>query len=77
MICVWLGAIHDCTADTCPCSGASCQCCPYSSTECDAQGRYIMNPSSNVSTEDFSPCTIGKVCEAFPQLGSCLEGMTI
>ncbi|KAI7853791.1 Metallo-peptidase family M12-domain-containing protein [Circinella umbellata] len=67
------GAIHDCTADTCPCSGASCQCCPYSSTECDAQGRYIMNPSSNVSTEDFSPCTIGKICEGFPQLGSCLE----
>ena len=34
-----------------------------------------MNPSSNVSTQDFSSCTIGKICEAFPQLGKCLEGM--
>lgn len=34
-----------------------------------------MNPSSNGSTHDFSPCTINTVCEAFPSLGSCLEGM--
>ncbi|CDH56326.1 zinc metalloprotease [Lichtheimia corymbifera JMRC:FSU:9682] len=67
------GAIHDCTSDNCPCSGSSCQCCPLSSSECDAQGRYLMNPSSNGSTHDFSPCTINTVCEAFPSLGSCLE----
>ncbi|KAF7728028.1 hypothetical protein EC973_006793 [Apophysomyces ossiformis] len=67
------GAIHDCTAQNCPCSGAGCQCCPLSSTQCDAGGTYIMNPSSNVSTNDFSPCSIDTICKAFPTIGTCLE----
>ncbi|KAI9314605.1 Metallo-peptidase family M12-domain-containing protein [Dichotomocladium elegans] len=67
------GAIHDCTSDTCPCNGPACSCCPLSSTQCDAGGTYIMNPSSNKSTSAFSPCTIEKVCSAYPTLGTCLE----
>lgn len=68
-----IGAIHDCTSDSCPCSGSSCQCCPLSSSQCDAGGQYIMNPSSNVSSEDFSPCSIKTICDDFPSLGTCLE----
>ncbi|KAL0078490.1 Metallo-peptidase family M12-domain-containing protein [Phycomyces blakesleeanus] len=67
------GAIHDCTSSNCPCSGSSCQCCPLSATQCDAGGTYIMNPSSNVSTNDFSPCSITTICSAFPASGTCLE----
>ncbi|CAJ0646015.1 1515_t:CDS:10 [Entrophospora sp. SA101] len=49
------GASHDCIAANCPCtSAAQCNCCPLSSTVCDAGGKYIMNPTSNVLTNDFS-----------------------
>ncbi|KAG0169355.1 hypothetical protein DFQ30_003702 [Apophysomyces sp. BC1015] len=67
------GAIHDCTSQDCPCSGPGCKCCTLSATECDAGGAYIMNPSNNVSTNDFSPCSINTVCTAFPKIGTCLE----
>ncbi|KAG0178510.1 hypothetical protein DFQ29_003385 [Apophysomyces sp. BC1021] len=67
------GAIHDCTSQNCPCSGSSCQCCPLSATQCDAGGTYIMNPTSNVSSQDFSPCSISTVCGLYPSLGTCLE----
>ncbi|KAM3586924.1 hypothetical protein VKS41_001973 [Umbelopsis sp. WA50703] len=67
------GAIHDCTAQTCPCSGSSCECCPLSTSQCDAGGTYIMNPTSNVSTNDFSPCSISTICSDFAQLGTCLQ----
>ncbi|OAD81014.1 hypothetical protein PHYBLDRAFT_87709, partial [Phycomyces blakesleeanus NRRL 1555(-)] len=67
------GAIHDCTSDTCPCSGSSCSCCPLSDTQCSAGGTYIMNPTSNVSSNAFSPCSITTICDAFPSLGTCLE----
>ncbi|KAG2217555.1 hypothetical protein INT45_006722, partial [Circinella minor] len=67
------GAIHDCTSDSCPCSGSSCQCCPLSDTQCDAGGTYIMNPTNNVSTESFSPCSINTICGLFSSMGSCLE----
>ncbi|KAI9323718.1 Metallo-peptidase family M12-domain-containing protein [Dichotomocladium elegans] len=66
------GAQHDCTAQTCPCT-QGCQCCPLSSTQCDAGGAYIMNPSANTSSKDFSPCTINQVCSQIPKLGTCLE----
>ena len=69
-----IGAIHDCTSDSCPCSGSSCQCCPLSDTQCDAGGTYIMNPTNNVSTESFSPCSINTICGLFSSMGSCLEG---
>ncbi|KAI9269842.1 Metallo-peptidase family M12-domain-containing protein [Sporodiniella umbellata] len=67
------GAIHDCNSQTCPCSGPSCNCCPYSSTQCDAGGKYFMNPTSNASSSEFSPCSISKICNNIPMYSSCLE----
>ncbi|KAI7862047.1 Metallo-peptidase family M12-domain-containing protein [Spinellus fusiger] len=67
------GAIHDCTTDTCPCSGSSCSCCPLSDTQCSADGEYIMNPTSNVSSNAFSSCSISTICNSYPRLSSCLE----
>lgn len=54
-----LGAIHDCTSTTC---SSSTKCCPLSSSTCDADGAYIMNPSSGSSITRFSPCTVGAIC---------------
>ncbi|CAO3692941.1 unnamed protein product [Rhizopus stolonifer] len=67
------GAIHDCNSQTCPCSGSSCQCCPYSSTQCDAGGKYFMNPTSNASSSEFSPCSITTICKDIPNYSKCLE----
>ncbi|KAF9887970.1 hypothetical protein FE257_009359 [Aspergillus nanangensis] len=59
------GAVHDCTTDTCAQNlAASSQCCPMSSTSCDAGGDYIMNPSTGTDITEFSPCTIGNICSA-------------
>ncbi|CAG8750882.1 23787_t:CDS:2, partial [Racocetra persica] len=69
------GAYHDCTSSTCPCSNVNdaCSCCPLSQTTCDAGGQYIMNPTSNVITNDFSPCSINDICSTFPNIGTCLQ----
>ena len=57
------GAVHDCESQTCAQGlDQSSQCCPVSSSACDAQGKYIMNPSASEQASDFSPCTIGNVC---------------
>ena len=60
------GAVHDCTSDACNdgTTVQSQQCCPLSSTECDAGGQFIMNPSTRPDIQKFSPCTIGTVCSA-------------
>lgn len=60
------GAVHDCTSTTCSdgTTVASQQCCPLSSTTCDAGGQYIMNPSTGSNIQKFSPCTIGNICSA-------------
>ncbi|EPQ61511.1 BgtASP-20794 [Blumeria graminis f. sp. tritici] len=60
------GAVHDCTSASCndPMTVASQQCCPLSSSTCDAGGAYIMNPSTKSNIQLFSPCTIGNVCSA-------------
>lgn len=60
-----MGAVHDCTSATCGFS--STDCCPLSSSTCDADGEYIMNPSSTAGMTRFSACTIGSVCS---RLGS-------
>ncbi|KAL4888672.1 Metallo-peptidase family M12-domain-containing protein [Aspergillus ambiguus] len=60
------GAVHDCDSDTCE-QNSNTTCCPLSTTTCDADGDYIMNPSSSRSISRFSPCTIGNVCS---RLGS-------
>ncbi|KAF9167888.1 hypothetical protein DFQ26_002636 [Actinomortierella ambigua] len=62
------GAIHDCTATCSP------DCCRLSTTVCDAGGKYIMNPSENQPTREFSPCSIKAICSTIqsPQ-GQCLQ----
>jgi hypothetical protein len=60
------GAVHDCTSQTCSdgTTVASQQCCPLSTTTCDAGGTFIMNPSTGSNIQKFSPCTIGNICSA-------------
>ncbi|KAK7629133.1 ADAM 8 precursor [Phyllosticta citricarpa] len=60
------GAVHDCTSQTCSDSGVvnSQQCCPLSSSTCDAGEQYIMNPSTARGITKFSPCSIGNICSA-------------
>lgn len=57
------GAVHDCDASLCATSQTS-QCCPVSSTGCDANSQYLMNPSSSRTLTEFSPCTVGNICSA-------------
>lgn len=52
------GAIHDCESG-CSLSGS---CCPYSTSSCDANGAYIMNPTTGSTETTFSACTLGNVC---------------
>lgn len=61
-----LGAVHDCTKNSCADGQtvASQQCCPLSSTTCDANGRFIMNPASVPGSDKFSACSIGNICSA-------------
>lgn len=58
------GAEHDCFSSTCASASASGAqgCCPLSSTTCDAQQRFIMNPSARGGITNFSQCSIGAVC---------------
>ncbi|KAI1376049.1 zinc metalloprotease mde10 [Hypoxylon crocopeplum] len=59
------GAFHDCTSGTCSDGTSSMQkCCPLSTSTCDADGSFIMNPSTGSSITQFSPCTIGNICSA-------------
>ncbi|KAJ0124966.1 hypothetical protein N8I77_005951 [Diaporthe amygdali] len=59
------GAVHDCTSTTCA-DGTSTkqQCCPLSSSSCDANGRFLMNPSTGTGITQFSACSIGNICSA-------------
>ena len=60
------GAVHDCGSQTCADSQTvnSQQCCPLSTSSCDAQAKYIMNPSSDGGITTFSPCSVGNICSA-------------
>jgi hypothetical protein len=60
------GAVHDCDSQTCASSNTvnAQQCCPLSANSCDAQAKYIMNPSTGQNIEGFSPCTVGNICSA-------------
>ncbi|KAJ2893672.1 ADAM family of metalloprotease-like protein ADM-B [Zalerion maritima] len=59
------GAVHDCTSSTCASGDDEVQkCCPLSSGTCDADGEYIMNPSTGNDITSFSPCSIGNICTA-------------
>ncbi|KAL1855781.1 hypothetical protein Daus18300_010956 [Diaporthe australafricana] len=59
------GAVHDCTSTSCA-DGTSTkqQCCPLSSSSCDANGRFLMNPSTGTGITQFSACSIGNICSA-------------
>ncbi|KAI9931365.1 hypothetical protein ASPWEDRAFT_102687 [Aspergillus wentii DTO 134E9] len=71
------GAVHDCDQDTCNQGlDASSQCCPYSSSKCDADSQYIMNPSTRDDISKFSACTIGNICSGLGRnnvKSSCLS----
>ncbi|KAF2764383.1 zincin [Teratosphaeria nubilosa] len=60
------GAVHDCTSTTCASANTvnAQQCCPLSSSTCDAGEQYIMNPSTSQGITHFSPCSIGNICSA-------------
>lgn len=70
------GAVHDCDSNTCAQNlESSSQCCPLSSSTCDANARYIMNPSAG-DVDNFSPCTVGNICSAMGRnsvKSSCLS----
>ena len=61
------GAVHDCDSQTCSdgTTVAAQQCCPLSSSTCDASGQFIMNPSTASNINSFSACTVGNICSAF------------
>jgi len=66
------GAIHDCTTQLCP--NPNGQCCPLSATTCDAAAQFIMNPSEQVATKQFSPCSIKAMCGTVQSSsGQCLK----
>lgn len=71
------GAVHDCTEQTCGDKlDASSQCCPLSSSTCDADAQYIMNPYASNTMTKFSKCTIGNICSAIGKnsiKSSCLS----
>ncbi|KAI1179762.1 zinc metalloprotease mde10 [Nemania sp. FL0916] len=59
------GAYHDCTDQTCiDGTRSKNQCCPLSASSCDAQGSFIMNPSTGPGLTHFSQCSIGNICSA-------------
>lgn len=59
------GAVHDCDKQLCAQSlDGSSQCCPFTSTTCNAHAQYIMNPYAEADVSKFSPCTIGNICSA-------------
>ncbi|EMD41369.1 hypothetical protein CERSUDRAFT_101854 [Gelatoporia subvermispora B] len=53
------GAIHDCT-DGCPSNGINC--CPFTSSSCNANGKFVMNPVTEAGEMQFSPCSLGNIC---------------
>ena len=60
------GAVHDCDSSACANQNSvnAQQCCPLSSTTCDAGEKFIMNPSTGQGISAFSQCTLGNVCSA-------------
>lgn len=71
------GAFHDCTETTCSDGTVDMQkCCPLTSSTCDADGEFIMNPSTGTGITAFSPCSIGNICSAMGRnsvSSSCLS----
>ncbi|GAB0138633.1 hypothetical protein EsDP_00006859 [Epichloe bromicola] len=69
------GAVHDCVPRTCQDSTSPQACCPLSRDQCDAGGKFIMNPSTGKGITAFSPCSIGHICSGLKSnmiRGNCL-----
>ncbi|KAJ3751090.1 Metallo-peptidase family M12-domain-containing protein [Lentinula detonsa] len=64
------GAIHDCT-DGC---NSTTICCPSSSSTCNANSQFIMNPVTQSSEKIFSACSLGNICSLMS--GSTSGGKT-
>lgn len=59
------GAVHDCVASSCSDGTATKQqCCPLSAASCDANGQFMMNPSTGAGITQFSQCSMGNICSA-------------
>lgn len=57
------GAVHDCTSQSCSDGSVTKQqCCPLTSSTCNAGGQFIMNPSTGSGITKFSACSIGNIC---------------
>ncbi|KAK7980552.1 HypA protein [Apiospora arundinis] len=71
------GAVHDCMSQTCADGTVTQnQCCPLSSSTCDANQQFIMNPSTGNNIDRFSACSIGNICSAMNRnsvKSSCLS----
>ncbi|EJT98874.1 hypothetical protein DACRYDRAFT_69951 [Dacryopinax primogenitus] len=52
------GSIHDCTSGCALNQG----CCPFTTSLCDANAEFIMNPVSMPNQTAFSKCTVGNIC---------------
>ncbi|KAG0206899.1 hypothetical protein BGX28_001768 [Mortierella sp. GBA30] len=70
------GANHDCTSAACVSAQAiqEAACCPLSTSTCNAEDQYIMNPSEQAATTNFSPCSINAICSTIASTyGQCLK----
>lgn len=57
------GAVHDCVRETCADGSVERQeCCPLTSSTCNAQSDFLMNPSTASGISTFSACSLGNVC---------------
>lgn len=62
------GANHDCNSDSCSSDqDPSGDCCPLSSSVCDAKEEYLMNPIAHKSITGFSTCTVRSLCSKINQ----------
>ncbi|KAI0187651.1 zinc metalloprotease mde10, partial [Astrocystis sublimbata] len=69
------GAYHDCTDISCADGTRSKnQCCPLSTSSCNAGGKFIMNPSTDPGLTQFSPCSVGNICSAMMRKQRKLDG---
>lgn len=68
------GAQHDCDATMCSQSnGGDGQCCPCGGT-CDCNAQFLMHPSDNSKTDQFSACSINSICSKInTPAASCLR----
>ncbi|KAJ2788474.1 hypothetical protein GGI18_002929, partial [Coemansia linderi] len=66
------GAMHDCTAQDCPCPAGGCKACCACDGGCNCDAKFIMNPTSPVASDDFSPCSVRNMC-ATVAAAQCLQ----